>query len=195
MVKSRRKWRRRSTRRWRKCAARSERRRAARICGWIAAHRECAAGGARPGRWCCSPARRSCCAISSTPVSPGPIRCMRSLVLWTGMLGALAAVRDDKHIALDVLQRFLSAESATRRRASSRCGFAAIVCAVVAYYCYADARDRSRRIDASRRCHRECPRWLPESILPIAIRFDGAAIRAARVRAAAHAAGAAARSG
>src|SRR5690348_3234189 len=33
---------------------------------------------------------------------------MRQLVLWTGMLGALAAVRDEKHIALDVLQRFLS---------------------------------------------------------------------------------------
>ena len=41
---------------------------------------------------------------------------LRTLVVWTAMLGALAAVRDDKHIAVDVLQRFLppsvSAEAA-----------------------------------------------------------------------------------
>lgn len=61
---------------------------------------------------------------------------MRQLVLWTGMLGALAAVRDDKHIALDVLQRFLQprAQKATR---ILTLGFAAVVCAMLAYYCYA----------------------------------------------------------
>ena len=34
---------------------------------------------------------------------------LRTLVVWTAVLGALAAVRDDKHIAVDVLQRFLPA--------------------------------------------------------------------------------------
>jgi TRAP-type C4-dicarboxylate transport system permease small subunit len=45
---------------------------------------------------------------------------MRQLVLWTGMLGALAAVRDEKHIALDVLQRFSAAVCCRRSRVSSR---------------------------------------------------------------------------
>jgi TRAP-type C4-dicarboxylate transport system permease small subunit len=33
---------------------------------------------------------------------------LRALVLWTGLLGALAAVREDKHISLDVLSRLLT---------------------------------------------------------------------------------------
>jgi TRAP-type C4-dicarboxylate transport system permease small subunit len=57
----------------------------------------------------------------------------RGLVLWTGMLGALAAVRDEKHIALDVLQRFLP-ESAQRLARFATLGFAAAICAAMAWY-------------------------------------------------------------
>ena len=32
---------------------------------------------------------------------------LRAMVLWTAMLGALAAARDDKHIGLDLLTHFL----------------------------------------------------------------------------------------
>ena len=59
----------------------------------------------------------------------------RSLVLWTGMLGALAAVRDDKHIALDVLQRFLP-PAAQRAARIATLGFAALLCAAMAWYGY-----------------------------------------------------------
>ena len=62
---------------------------------------------------------------------------MRELVLWTGMLGALAAVRDDKHIALDVLQRFLAPPAQKVARAVTL-GFAALLCAAMAW------RPRSR---------------------------------------------------
>jgi len=58
---------------------------------------------------------------------------MRDLVLWTGMLGALAAVRDDKHIALDVLQRFLSPRLQRVARIATL-GFAALLCAAMAWY-------------------------------------------------------------
>src|SRR6478752_4834082 len=58
---------------------------------------------------------------------------MRQLVLWTGMLGALAAVRDDKHIALDVLQRFLG-PAAQRIARVATLGFAALLCAAMAWY-------------------------------------------------------------
>lgn len=57
----------------------------------------------------------------------------RSLVLWTGMLGALAAVRDDKHIALDVLQRFLAPRAQYVARLVTL-GFAALLCAAMAWY-------------------------------------------------------------
>lgn len=91
---------------------------------------------------------------------------MRSLVLWTGMLGALAAVRDDKHIALDVLQRYLSR---TGRRAARvvTFGCTAVVCATMAYYCYrlvALELAESAQVGAVS----TIPPWLPESILPIA---------------------------
>jgi len=57
----------------------------------------------------------------------------RSLVLWTGMLGALAAVRDDKHIALDVLQRFLAPRARHVARLATL-GFAALLCTAMAWY-------------------------------------------------------------
>ena len=58
---------------------------------------------------------------------------LRGLVLWTGMLGALAAVRDEKHIALDVLQRFLP-PVAQRVARFATLGFAAALCASMAWY-------------------------------------------------------------
>ncbi len=91
---------------------------------------------------------------------------MRSLVLWTGMLGALAAVRDDKHIALDVLQRFLSPKAQRAARIVTL-GFTAMVCAVMAYYSYSlVAIDLAETAQAG--AVSNVPAWLPESILPIA---------------------------
>jgi TRAP-type C4-dicarboxylate transport system permease small subunit len=57
----------------------------------------------------------------------------RGLVLWTGMLGALAAARDDKHIALDVLQRYLSPRAQRAARIATL-GFAAVLCAAMAWF-------------------------------------------------------------
>jgi TRAP-type C4-dicarboxylate transport system permease small subunit len=57
----------------------------------------------------------------------------RTLVLWTGMLGGLAAVRDEKHIALDLLQRFLSPRAQRSVRILTF-GFAALLCAAMAWY-------------------------------------------------------------
>ena len=91
---------------------------------------------------------------------------MRSLVLWTGMLGALAAVRDDKHIALDVLQRYL-APKAQRAARLVTLGFAAIVCAAMAYYSYTMlAIDLAESAQAG--AVTKVPAWLPELILPVA---------------------------
>ena len=93
----------------------------------------------------------------------------RGLVLWTGMLGALAAVRDDKHIALDVLQRYLS-PNAQRVARFATLGFAAAICAAMAWHSsglvgidYAEGLQTSAGSIAA--ALRAC---ITESILPVA---------------------------
>ena len=89
---------------------------------------------------------------------------MRQLVLWTGMLGALAAVRDDKHIALDVLQRFLKPAMQKAARVLTF-GFAAAVCAALAYYCHAMVQVDLEGATPSPLAG--LPAWMAELILPV----------------------------
>jgi TRAP-type C4-dicarboxylate transport system permease small subunit len=98
---------------------------------------------------------------------------MRQLVLWTGMLGALAAVRDDKHIAMDVLQRFLNPAAQKAARILTL-GFAAAVCALLACYSYAMVQVDYQGATPSPLAG--LPAWGAEIILPfgfglMAIRF------------------------
>lgn len=91
---------------------------------------------------------------------------MRSLVLWTGMLGALAAVRDDKHIALDLLQRFLSRPLQRAARLVAL-WFAAVLCAAMTWYSVVFVQldySGSTRSNA----FAGVPAWLFEAILPVA---------------------------
>jgi TRAP-type C4-dicarboxylate transport system permease small subunit len=90
---------------------------------------------------------------------------MRQLVLWTGMLGALAAVRDDKHIAMDVLQRFLNPAAQKVARILTL-GFAAAVCALLAYYSYAMVQVDYAGATPSPLAG--LPAWTAEIILPVA---------------------------
>ncbi len=57
---------------------------------------------------------------------------MRLLILWLAMLGALAATRDGRHIAIDLLPRYLPPLG---RRIAWAVGqlFAAVVCALMAW--------------------------------------------------------------
>jgi TRAP-type C4-dicarboxylate transport system permease small subunit len=57
----------------------------------------------------------------------------RALVLWTGMLGALAAARGDRHISLDALTRVLRG-NALRAAGFLTFGFAAAISALLAWY-------------------------------------------------------------
>lgn len=57
----------------------------------------------------------------------------RALVLWTGMLGAVAAARDERHISLDALTRMLRG-NALRAARFVTFGFAAAVSALLAWY-------------------------------------------------------------
>jgi TRAP-type C4-dicarboxylate transport system permease small subunit len=91
---------------------------------------------------------------------------MRSLVLWTGMLGALAAVRDERHIALDVLPRFLSPRVQRGVRIATF-AFAAALCALMAWYSFALVRIDFAGGGATA-ASAAVPPWVAEAILPVA---------------------------
>lgn len=57
----------------------------------------------------------------------------RALVLWTAMLGALVAARDDRHINLDALTRLLRGP-ARRVARFATLGFASVVSGKLAWY-------------------------------------------------------------
>jgi TRAP-type C4-dicarboxylate transport system permease small subunit len=58
---------------------------------------------------------------------------LRILVLWLGLLGALAASRADEHISIDLLSRYLTPRTTSWTRALTSL-FTAAVCGVVAYH-------------------------------------------------------------
>jgi TRAP-type C4-dicarboxylate transport system permease small subunit len=97
---------------------------------------------------------------------------LRTLVVWTAMLGALAAVREDKHIAVDVLQRFLPPGAQRAARVATLL-FAAAICAALAWYGWGLV---GVDLDGGAKSDFGVPNWLLESILPIgfglmAVRF------------------------
>jgi TRAP-type C4-dicarboxylate transport system permease small subunit len=87
---------------------------------------------------------------------------LRALVLWTGMLGALTAVRDDKHIALDVLQRFLAPQAQRIARVFTL-GFTAALCAAMAWFSVDLVKID---LGSGSNAFAGVPSWLVETILP-----------------------------
>ncbi len=96
---------------------------------------------------------------------------VRVLVLWVGLLGALAASRDDRHINVDVLSRILPEKP---RRAVSTLTrlFTAGVAAVVSYH---SARFVRSEFEFGSVAFAGLPSWALASIIPIA--FGGIALR------------------
>ena len=79
---------------------------------------------------------------------------LRVLVLWVGMVGAMAAARADRHITVDVLARLLPARARARARAFTD-GCAAAVCAILAWHAarlVAAARANRRLLAGFRTC-------------------------------------------
>ncbi|MEP7042289.1 MAG: TRAP transporter small permease [Dokdonella sp.] len=96
---------------------------------------------------------------------------LRAMVLWTAMLGALAAARDDKHIGLDVLAHFVHGGARRALRIVTLL-FAAAVSATMAWYGYGLVE-----LDfGGNNTIAGIPSWLIEAIIPVgfallAIRF------------------------
>lgn len=89
---------------------------------------------------------------------------LRVSVLWVGMIGAMAATRDDKQISVDVMSRYLPRRWRARTRVVTDL-FTAGVAAVVARSAYRlmlDDRAAGMTAIAS------LPVWICEAILPVA---------------------------
>jgi TRAP-type C4-dicarboxylate transport system permease small subunit len=106
----------------------------------------------------------------------------RLLVLWIGVFGAVAASRDNQHIAIDALSRFLPARG--KLAAGAVAGlFASGVCAVLAYEA---ARFVLFEYGGNAAALGGVPAWILALVLPlgfglIAVRY--AILCGARVRA------------
>lgn len=89
---------------------------------------------------------------------------LRVLVLWTGLIGATIASRDNKHIRIDLISRFFN----KRVHLASQVFiglFTSTVCAIIAWHgsrwVYMDFKDQLTGFA-------DLPSWILEAIIPIA---------------------------
>jgi len=94
---------------------------------------------------------------------------LRLMVLWVAMLGAVAAARDDRQIAIDVLSRFLP-EQARRITLAAMNLFTACLSFILAWYCFRFVVDSYEYEDV---LLGDLPAWVFQSILPIAFALIG----------------------
>ena len=109
---------------------------------------------------------------------------LRAMVLWLGMFGAMVASRENRHISIDVLLKFVPLVWMHRALLVSAT-FTSVVCALIAFHGYRFVQfefvDRSIAFAG-------VPAWAVEAIIPvafavIALRYAAHAWRAARGRA------------
>ena len=89
---------------------------------------------------------------------------LRLLVLWVGLLGALAASRGDKHISIDVLSRVLPARAGAASRLLVHTA-TAMIAGVVSYH---GVRFVSDEFHYGGTAIAGIPVWLCESVIPFA---------------------------
>ncbi len=97
---------------------------------------------------------------------------LRVSVLWVGLLGAMAATRDDNHITVDILSRALGERARSAGRVITDL-FTAAVCGLLAYH---GARMVRMDYEAGLAAFAGVPVWACELIIPIgfgviAVRF------------------------
>lgn len=97
---------------------------------------------------------------------------VRILVLWLGLIGAMIASRDHRHIKIDILSRHMTpANQLWLRRFTD--SITSIVCFIVAWYSFVFVRIEYQD---GMRAFENVPVWVTEAIIPfgffiIAVRF------------------------
>lgn len=92
----------------------------------------------------------------------GPL--LRVMLLWVGLLGAMVASRCDKHISIDVLSKLVGEKWRPWLRMIADL-FAAVVCAIVAYYAGRFVLDEMAYGALG---FAGIPAWMLETIIPLA---------------------------
>ena len=88
---------------------------------------------------------------------------LRLLVLWLAVAGAVAASRSDKHIAIELLNRYLPERGALAVKVVVHL-FTAVVCGFVAWYALAFVRTSHEFGDL---LLGNVPAWILQSVLPV----------------------------
>ena len=88
---------------------------------------------------------------------------LRMLVLWLAVAGAVAASRSDKHISIDVLNRFLPDRATLAVKVVVHL-FTAVVCGVVAWHSLAFVQTSHEFGDV---LLGDTPAWILQSVLPV----------------------------
>jgi TRAP-type C4-dicarboxylate transport system permease small subunit len=96
---------------------------------------------------------------------------LRVLVLWVGLLGAVAASREGRHITIDVLSRMLPA----RARAAAGVATSLFTAAVAAILAWHGARFVASEHEFGSVAFAGIPAWSLESVIPFA--FAAIALR------------------
>lgn len=101
---------------------------------------------------------------------------LRVMVLWLALLGAMAAAREENHISIDVLSRFLPPRFGTASRIVTDL-FAASICSLLAWHA---GRFVLMEREVINYAFAQVPTWICELILPVgfgvmALRFAAAA--------------------
>lgn len=88
---------------------------------------------------------------------------LRVMVLWLGLLGALAATRKNQHITIDVLSRKLSPKLKAISCALSSL-FSSVVCGIITYY---SIQFVIMEYEDGMMAFSNVPAWVCEIIIPI----------------------------
>ncbi|MCL4232896.1 MAG: TRAP transporter small permease [Deltaproteobacteria bacterium] len=99
---------------------------------------------------------------------------LRHLVLWVGLLGAAIATREDKHITVDVVSKFVPPRTRAAIRVATD-SFAASISGLVAYAGYGLIKNE---IEFGSKTFLDLPAWKVEIVIPVA--FGIMALRFAR---------------
>jgi len=89
---------------------------------------------------------------------------LRVMVLWLGLLGALAATRENKHITIDLLTRFISESMRYVVKGFTNL-FSAVIASILAYH---SMRFVIMEYEAQSKAFSGISAWILELILPIA---------------------------
>ena len=88
---------------------------------------------------------------------------LRILVLWLGLLGAIAATKKNHHISIDVITRMLPETGKFITDIINNL-FSAVICAIICYYSF---RFVMMEYEDGITAFANVPAWLCESIIPV----------------------------